>query len=58
MRTLTILIVIIAVMHISTLINVTLLDGEWSGIVTWLFTILFVIGMVVYGSEVNKYRKK
>ena len=58
MRTLTILIVIIAVMHISNLINVTLLDGEWSGIVTWLSTILFVIGMVVYGREVNKYRKK
>ncbi|MFS0559404.1 hypothetical protein AB1K91_01550 [Terribacillus sp. 179-K 1B1 HS] len=58
MRTLTILIVIIAVMHISNLINVTLLDGEWSGIVTWLSTILFVIGMVVYGREVNEYRKK
>ncbi|WP_175073864.1 hypothetical protein [Terribacillus sp. AE2B 122] len=58
MRTLTTLIVIIAVMHISNLINVTLLDGEWSGIVNWLSTILFVIGMVVYGREVNKYRKK
>jgi hypothetical protein len=58
MRTLTTLIVIIAVMHISSLINVTLLDGEWSGIVTWLSTILFVISMVVYGREVNKYRKK
>jgi hypothetical protein len=45
-RTLTILIVIIAVMHISNLINVTLLDVEWSGMVTWLSTILFVISMV------------
>ncbi|WP_176465639.1 hypothetical protein [Virgibacillus sp. 7505] len=58
MRTLTTLIIIIAVMHISNLINVTLLDGEWSGIVTWLSTILFVISMVVYGREVNKYRRK
>lgn len=58
MRTLMTLIVIIAVMHISSLINVTLLDGEWSGIVTWLSTILFVVSMVVYGREVNKYRKK
>lgn len=32
MRTLTILIVIIAVMHISNLINATLLDGEWYGL--------------------------
>ncbi|SDC38246.1 hypothetical protein SAMN05421663_102256 [Terribacillus halophilus] len=45
-------------LHISNLINVTLLDGEWSGMVTWLSTILFVIGMVVYGREVNNYRKK
>ncbi|MFP7253868.1 hypothetical protein SFC02_06155 [Terribacillus goriensis] len=58
MRTLTTLIIIIAVMHISNLINVTLLDGEWSGIVTWLSTILFVISMVVYGREVNRCRKK
>ncbi|WP_176470195.1 hypothetical protein [Terribacillus saccharophilus] len=58
MRTLTTLIIIIAVMHISNLINVTLLDGEWSGIVTWLSTILFVLSMVVYGREVNNYRKK
>ncbi|WP_164072083.1 hypothetical protein [Terribacillus saccharophilus] len=58
MRTLTILIVIIAVMHISNLINVTLMDGEWSGIVTWLSTILFLISMIVYGREVNRNRKK
>lgn len=58
MRTLTTLIIIIAVMHISNLINVTLLDGEWSGIVTWLSTILFIISMVVYSREVNNYRKK
>ena len=58
MRTLTILIVIIAIMHISNLINVTLLDGEWSGIVNWLSTILFLISMIVYGREVNRNRKK
>lgn len=58
MKTLTTLIIIIVGMHISNLINVTLLDGEWSGIVTWLSTILFVISMVVYGREVNNYRKK
>ncbi|WP_170937557.1 hypothetical protein [Terribacillus saccharophilus] len=58
MRTLSILIVIIAVMHISNLINVTLLDGEWSGIVIWLSTLLFLISMAVYGREVNRNRKK
>ncbi|WP_366248141.1 hypothetical protein [Terribacillus aidingensis] len=58
MRTLTTLIIIIAVMHISNIINVTLLNGEWSGIVTWLSTILFVLSMVVYSREVNNYRKK
>ncbi|WP_217988192.1 hypothetical protein [Terribacillus saccharophilus] len=58
MRTLTILIVIIAVMHISNLINVTLLDGEWSGIIIWLSTILFLFSMVVYSREVNRNRKK
>ncbi|WP_176466519.1 hypothetical protein [Terribacillus saccharophilus] len=58
MRALTILIVIIAVMHISNLINVTLLDGEWNGIVIWLSTILFLISMIVYGREVNRNRKK
>ncbi|WP_102707867.1 hypothetical protein [Terribacillus saccharophilus] len=57
MRTLTILIVIIAVTHISNLINVTLLDGEWSGIVIWLSTFLFLISMIVYGREVNRNRK-
>lgn len=58
MKTLTVLIVIIAVIHISNLINVTLLDGEWSGIVIWLSTILFLISMVVYGREVNRNRRK
>lgn len=57
MRTLTILIVIIAIMHISNLINATLLDGEWYGLVNWLSTILFLISMVVYGREVNRNRK-
>ncbi|SEN50569.1 hypothetical protein SAMN04489762_2413 [Terribacillus saccharophilus] len=58
MRTLTILIVIIAIMHISNLINATLLDGEWYGLVNWLSTILFLISMVVYGREWNKNRKR
>lgn len=54
MRTLTTLIVIIAIIHISNLINATLLDGEWYGLVNWLSTILFLISMVVYGREVNR----
>ncbi|MEC0281540.1 hypothetical protein [Terribacillus saccharophilus] len=58
MRTLTTLIVIIAIMHISNLINATLLDGEWYGLVNWLSTILFLISMVVYGREWNKNRKR
>lgn len=57
MKILTVLIFIIAVMHISNLINVTLLDGEWSGIVIWLSSILFLISMVLYGREVNRNRK-
>lgn len=51
LKTYTILFVVIVLMHTINLINITLFDGEWNGIVLMLSNILFLIGLVYYGSE-------
>ncbi|CAH0345067.1 hypothetical protein BCI9360_01344 [Bacillus sp. CECT 9360] len=58
MKTFTILFVVIALMHTITLINVTLFDGNWNGIVLMLSNILFLIGVVYYGIEFRANRSR
>ncbi len=58
MKTYTILFILIAIMHLITLINVTLFEGEWNGIALFLSNILFIIACYYFGIEhrVNQQR--
>ncbi|RWZ58619.1 hypothetical protein EQV77_06540 [Halobacillus fulvus] len=51
MKTYVILFVVLTVMHIMTLVNVTLFEGEWNGIVLFASNILFLIGAIFFGTE-------
>jgi len=59
LKTQSILFVVIFLMHTINLINVTLFEGEWNGIVLMLSNILFLIGVIYYGIEfrANRGRK-
>jgi len=52
------LFVIIFLMHTINLINVTILDGEWNGIVLMLSNILFLIGVFYYSIEYRANRSR
>ncbi|MEI5908416.1 hypothetical protein WAK64_15305 [Bacillus spongiae] len=58
MKTYTILFIIVALMHTITLVNISILNGEWNGIVIALSTILFVIAVFLFSTEfrANKHR--
>ncbi|RLL39985.1 hypothetical protein D8M04_19565 [Oceanobacillus piezotolerans] len=60
MRTYSILFIVIALMHTMTLVNVTIIKGEWNGIVLFISNILFLIAAVYFGTEyrANKKRKR
>ncbi len=58
MKTSTILFMIIAVMHTMTILNTTLLEGEWNGIVLLVSNILFIIGVFYYSAESRAARKQ
>ena len=58
MKTSTILFIIIAVMHTITILNTTILEGEWNGIALLSSNILFIIGVIFYGAESRAARKK
>lgn len=45
-------------MHTINLINVTLFDGEWNGIVLMLSNFLFLIGVIYYGIEFRANRSR
>lgn len=48
MKATTGLYIIIMLMHLITLTNMTLLNGEWNGIAMWLTTGLFIAGTAFY----------
>ncbi|MCE7792049.1 hypothetical protein K8O68_06385 [Salipaludibacillus sp. CUR1] len=52
----TFLIVIIIIMQFSTLINVTLFDGEWNGLVLALHTALFILAIGI-NTEIKKLKQ-
>jgi len=58
LKTHSILFVVIFLMHTSNLINVTLFDGEWNGIVLMLSNILFLIGVIYFGIEFRADRSR
>ncbi|WP_053360870.1 hypothetical protein [Bacillus sp. FJAT-27251] len=58
MKTSTILFIIIILMHTINLINVTLFEGEWNGIVLMLSNILFLIAVVYFGAEFRAGRSR
>ncbi|WLR51930.1 hypothetical protein LC040_03185 [Bacillus tianshenii] len=47
MKITTFLLLIITVMHVATIINITLFNGEWNGIVMTLNSILFILAIGV-----------
>ncbi|MET3194027.1 putative membrane channel-forming protein YqfA (hemolysin III family) [Bacillus sp. OAE603] len=58
MKTHSILFVVIFLIHTINLVNVTLFDGEWNGIVLMLSNILFLIGVIYYGIEFRANRNR
>ncbi|MBN8209018.1 hypothetical protein JI666_09700 [Bacillus sp. NTK071] len=51
MKTYTILFILLFVMHTTTLVNVTIFNGEWNGIVLFLSTTLFMIAAFYFAIE-------
>ena len=58
MKTYRVLFVIILILHVMTLVNVTLLDGDWNGIVMWLSTVLFLIAVLFFSTEFRAERRQ
>lgn len=48
MKAITGLYIIIVLMHLITLTNITLFNGEWNDIAMWLSTGLFIAGTAFY----------
>lgn len=59
MRTTTYLLIIILVMHIITLVNITVFNEDWNGVVMAINTFLFVLafGLVLPLKQKNKTRE-
>ncbi|WP_226577559.1 hypothetical protein [Halobacillus litoralis] len=57
MKTYQVLFLLLFIMHLATLINVTIFDGEWNGIVLAVSNLLFLAGAVFFGVE-SRARKK
>ncbi|MBM4761857.1 hypothetical protein [Bacillus sp. B15-48] len=50
------LIMVIIIMHTITLVNVTIFDGEWNGIVLALSSILFLVAIAIFGVDRQRNR--
>lgn len=48
MKTSTILLILIGIMHVINLSNITLFDGKWNGIAMWANTGLFIAAIAFY----------
>ncbi|TFE02217.1 hypothetical protein [Jeotgalibacillus salarius] len=57
MKAVNLMIVIITLMHFSFLINQTAFDGEFSGLVMTINTILFLVAMITFATVRNAARK-
>ncbi|MBN8234080.1 hypothetical protein JF544_02430 [Halobacillus kuroshimensis] len=57
MKTYGVLFALLLITHTMTLVNITIFDGQWNGIVLFLSSILFLIGAVFFGTEFKARRK-
>ncbi|WP_082233134.1 hypothetical protein [Halobacillus massiliensis] len=51
MKTYKVLFIIIFLMHMLTLVNATVFNGELNGIVMWISTVLFLIAIIYFSTE-------
>ena len=58
MKTYFILFIFIAIMHSITLVNVTLFEGKWSGIVLFISNVLFILACFYFGIEHRAQKKR
>ncbi|GAE33673.1 hypothetical protein [Halalkalibacter akibai] len=58
MKSYIILFIVVVFMHTITLVNVTIFNGEWNGIVLFLSNTLFIIAVFYFGIEFRANRKK
>ena len=58
MKTYSILFILVVLMHIVTLVNIVLFDGEWNGIAVFLSNVLFLIACVYFGIERRAHQKQ
>ncbi|MGP4074684.1 hypothetical protein [Halobacillus sp. K22] len=57
MKTYMILFIVVFLMHGMTLVNVTLFDGDWNGIVLMISNLLFLVACVLFGAEFRAHRR-
>lgn len=58
MKTYAILFILIVIMHLITLVNVTLFEGSWNGLALFFSNVLFIIACVYFGIERRALNKK
>ena len=58
MKTYMILFIFIVIMHLTTLVNVTLFEGMWDGIALFISNILFVLACLYFGIEYRANKNK
>lgn len=57
LKTSTGLLILIVLMHLITLTNITLFNGNWNGIALWLSTGLFIAAIAFYLLDKRKKQK-
>ncbi|MFC7319310.1 hypothetical protein [Halobacillus campisalis] len=57
MKTYIILFIVIIAMHVMTLVNTTIFDGQWNGIVLMISNALFLIAAIFFGTEFRARKK-
>ena len=57
MKIVNLLFLLIGFMQLSTLVNVTLFNGEWSGIVLWVHTLLFLMALGAFMDSKRTLKK-
>lgn len=57
MKTYGVLFALLLITHTMTLVNITMFDGQWNGMVLFFSSILFLIGAVFFGTEFKARRK-
>lgn len=56
MKTYSILFLILFLMHLMTLVNVTIFNGDWNGFVLFISNILFLIAAIYFGTEYRAHK--